>query len=81
MKKRIIVLGCTGSIGKSTLELVREFPDLLAVSGYLCSRRPGAGRGICPAQRLRLGGSAGTEQLRRLQGLVYPTVSPSGLYR
>ena len=33
MKKRIIVLGCTGSIGKSTLELVREFPDLFEVVG------------------------------------------------
>ena len=33
MKKRIIILGCTGSIGKSTLELVREFPDLFEVVG------------------------------------------------
>lgn len=33
MKKRIIVLGCTGSIGKSTLELVREFPELFEVVG------------------------------------------------
>lgn len=33
MKKRIIVLGCTGSIGKSTLELVREFPELFEVAG------------------------------------------------
>ena len=33
MKKRIIVLGCTGSIGKSTLELVGEFPDLFEVVG------------------------------------------------
>lgn len=33
MKKQIIVLGCTGSIGKSTLELVREFPDLFEVVG------------------------------------------------
>ncbi len=33
MKKRIIVLGCTGSIGKSTLELVREFPEMFEVAG------------------------------------------------
>lgn len=33
MKKRIIVLGCTGSIGKSTLQLVREFPELFEVVG------------------------------------------------
>ena len=33
MKKRIIVLGCTGSIGQSTLELAREFPDLFAIVG------------------------------------------------
>ena len=33
MKKRIIVLGCTGSIGKSTLELAREFPDLFEIVG------------------------------------------------
>ena len=33
MKKRIIVLGCTGSIGQSTLELAREFPDLFEVVG------------------------------------------------
>lgn len=33
MKKRIIILGCTGSIGQSTIELVREFPDLFEIVG------------------------------------------------
>lgn len=33
MKKKILVLGCTGSIGTSTLNIVREFPDKFTVAG------------------------------------------------
>lgn len=33
MKKKILVLGCTGSIGSSTLDIVRRFPDLFSVCG------------------------------------------------
>lgn len=31
--KKIIVLGCSGSIGKSTLAIVREFPQLFSIVG------------------------------------------------
>ena len=31
--KKIVILGCTGSIGTSTLNLVREFPDKFSVCG------------------------------------------------
>lgn len=31
--KRVLVLGCTGSIGTSTLDVVREFPDEFKVCG------------------------------------------------
>ncbi len=33
MKKRVLVLGCTGSIGTSTLKIIKEFPDLFEVAG------------------------------------------------
>ena len=33
MKKKIVVLGCTGSIGKSTLKIIDEFSDLFQVVG------------------------------------------------
>ncbi len=33
MKKRLLVLGCTGSIGTSTLNIVREFPNQYEVCG------------------------------------------------
>lgn len=33
MKKKIVVLGCTGSIGKSTLKIIEEFSDKFEVVG------------------------------------------------
>ena len=33
MKKKLLVLGCTGSIGQSTLKIVDEFPDLFEITG------------------------------------------------
>ncbi len=39
MKKKILVLGCTGSIGSSTLDIVRRFPDLFSVCGLTVHRR------------------------------------------
>ena len=33
MKKKIIILGCTGSIGTSTLNIIREFSDKFSVAG------------------------------------------------
>lgn len=39
MKKKILVLGCTGSIGSSTLDIVRRFPDLFSVCGLTAHTR------------------------------------------
>ena len=36
--KSIAILGSTGSIGISTLKLVRSFPDLFRVSGLVAGR-------------------------------------------
>ncbi len=33
MKKRVLVLGCTGSIGSQTLDIIRKNPDLFEVAG------------------------------------------------
>ncbi len=33
MKKRVLVLGCTGSIGSSTISIIRDFPHLFSVCG------------------------------------------------
>lgn len=40
MKKHIAILGSTGSIGRSTLEVIRQFPDLFEVTAL------GAGRNV-----------------------------------
>ncbi len=37
--KRIAVLGCTGSIGTQTLDVVRQHPDKLSVVALACGRR------------------------------------------
>ena len=37
--KRIVVLGCTGSIGEQTLDVVRRHPDQLQIVGLACGRR------------------------------------------
>lgn len=37
MKRSISVLGCTGSIGVSTLEVVRQFPDRFEVAALACA--------------------------------------------
>ncbi|MBQ9067584.1 MAG: 1-deoxy-D-xylulose-5-phosphate reductoisomerase [Eggerthellaceae bacterium] len=37
--KRIVVLGCTGSIGTQTLDVVRRHPDKLQVVGLACGTR------------------------------------------
>lgn len=34
MKKRIILLGATGSIGKNTLDIIKHFPDLFELVGF-----------------------------------------------
>lgn len=39
--KRIVVLGCTGSIGQQTLDVVRRHPDKLQIVGLACGRRVG----------------------------------------
>lgn len=40
MKKKLIVLGCTGSIGQSTLKIIQEFPDLFEVVGLSANSKP-----------------------------------------
>ena len=34
MKKRIVLLGATGSIGKNTLDIIKHFPDLFELVGF-----------------------------------------------
>jgi 1-deoxy-D-xylulose-5-phosphate reductoisomerase len=41
MPKRLAVLGSTGSVGVSTLKIVRDFPDRLVVVA-LAAGRPGS---------------------------------------
>lgn len=36
MKKRVLVLGCTGSIGSQTLDIVRHCPDEFEIAGLSC---------------------------------------------
>ena len=35
--KEIIILGSTGSIGKQTLDIVREYPEMFCVVGMSCN--------------------------------------------
>jgi 1-deoxy-D-xylulose-5-phosphate reductoisomerase len=37
-KKRVLVLGSSGSIGSNTLEVIRSFPELFEVVGLVCRR-------------------------------------------
>lgn len=39
MKKRILVLGCTGSIGKQTLDIVRNMKDDFEICGLACNHK------------------------------------------
>ena len=39
--KRIVVLGCTGSIGRQTLDIVRSFPDDFEVVGLAAGNNIG----------------------------------------
>ena len=36
-KKRVVILGSTGSIGTQALEVVRRYPDRLSVVGLCCN--------------------------------------------
>jgi 1-deoxy-D-xylulose-5-phosphate reductoisomerase len=38
-KKRVLILGSSGSIGRSTLEVIRNFPDHFEVVALACRRR------------------------------------------
>jgi 1-deoxy-D-xylulose-5-phosphate reductoisomerase len=37
-KKRVLVLGSSGSIGRNTLDVIRSFPDLFEVAALACRR-------------------------------------------
>ena len=37
MKKRIVILGSTGSIGTQTLDVVRQYKDKFEVVGLCCN--------------------------------------------
>lgn len=39
MKRKIVILGSTGSIGRQTLDVVRQHPDKLEVIGLACGSR------------------------------------------
>lgn len=39
--KRLAILGCTGSIGQQTLDIVRRFPDSFQVIGLACNTNVG----------------------------------------
>ncbi|EFW39229.1 1-deoxy-D-xylulose-5-phosphate reductoisomerase [Treponema phagedenis] len=38
MRKKVIVLGCAGSIGTSTIDIIRHFPDLFELAGVSVHR-------------------------------------------
>ncbi|MCM1320623.1 MAG: 1-deoxy-D-xylulose-5-phosphate reductoisomerase [Bacteroides sp.] len=38
MKKKILVLGCTGSIGESTIAILKEFPHLFELAGLSANK-------------------------------------------
>jgi 1-deoxy-D-xylulose-5-phosphate reductoisomerase len=61
VKKRIIVIGATGSIGRQTLEVVRNWPDLLSVVGLSAHRNEAGLRAAArehPEARLALSGDS-----------------------
>ncbi len=47
MKKKIVVLGCTGSIGSQTLDIARNFPDLFEVVGLCANKNTDKFQNLC----------------------------------
>ena len=46
-RKRITILGCTGSIGQSTLDIIRQHPDKFELSACTAHKNLQAMRSIC----------------------------------
>ncbi len=67
-KKKIIILGATGSIGRQTLDVVRAFPDLFEIAG-LSAHSDRAGLSALakefPAAKILLSGSERPSQARK----------------
>ena len=47
MQKKLLVLGCTGSIGCQTLDIVRRHPDRFAVCGLAAGKNQSAVQELC----------------------------------
>lgn len=47
MKKRVLVLGCTGSIGSQTLDIIRNEKDLFEVAGLSAGHNQNALESLC----------------------------------
>ncbi|MCR5218346.1 1-deoxy-D-xylulose-5-phosphate reductoisomerase [Treponema sp.] len=47
MKKRVLVLGCTGSIGSQTLDIARHFPEKFEICGLSCGSNENALKDLC----------------------------------
>ncbi len=73
MKKRVLVLGCTGSIGTSTLDIIREFPDRFEAAGLTAHTAAGKLKALaaefkCPALLTGPATEAETEHFIRSSG-------------
>lgn len=75
MRKRVVIIGSTGSIGRQALEVIRRFPDRFEVVGLV----GGANADLLAEQALefrpKLVGIASKEQVQRLEQLL-----PSGWF-
>ncbi|MFI3256788.1 MAG: 1-deoxy-D-xylulose-5-phosphate reductoisomerase [Spirochaetales bacterium] len=47
MKKKVLILGCTGSVGTSTLNIIREFPEHFTVCGLTAHSNNHALQALC----------------------------------
>lgn len=66
--KKILVLGCTGSIGSQTLDIVRRMPDLFSVVGLSVGKNQEKMEQLCsefhcPGTCFEIDGSVGLENL------------------
>ena len=73
MKKRILVLGCTGSIGTNTLDIVRKMSDKFEVAGLSANKSANELKKLsdefnCPATLFSADGEAGLKALVKNSG-------------
>ncbi len=79
--KRVLVLGCTGSIGSQTLDIIRHCPDQFTVAGLTCGSDKNSLQKLCAEFNCpgTLYSEEGTEGLSRLLDKAHADIAVNGV--